>query len=188
MDLDGPATVSVLGCLHMLQLLGCVLLLLPSGKNRPLDPDELEFLDTLAQQEAEQQRRVQSQEQAELEAYRQAVAAAAEAKAAGEAEAEGGDPLAEPSRKDSEAEAGPGPGSSSGGLQAQSAVAGRKPVSSKPVLPVLKPLVKVRPKGAAADGAEQRDSKRAKLDDAAEQQPPSVGLGGLLGDYASDSD
>lgn len=160
-----------------------------------MDPDEYEFLDTLAQKEAEQQRRVQSQEQAELEAYRQAVAAAAEAKSAAEAEAEGGDPLAEPSRVGSEADAGPGPGSSSGGLQAQpaaAAAAGRKPVSSKgsskPALPVLKPLVKVRPKGAAADGAEQRDSKRAKLGDATEQQPPSVGLGGLLGDYASDSD
>jgi FKBP-type peptidyl-prolyl cis-trans isomerase len=156
-----------------------------------LDPDELEFLDTLAQQEAEQQRRAQSQEQAELEAYRQAVAAAAEAKAAEQAEAEGGDPLADPSRTNSEAEAGPGPGSSGGSLQAQSAAAaaGRKPISSKgsskPVLPVLKPLVKVRPKGAAAGGAQQRDSKRAKLD---EQQPLSVGLGGLLGGYASDSD
>lgn len=179
-----------------------------AGKNRPLDPDELEFLETLAQREAEEQRRVRSQEQADLDAYRQAVAAAAEAKAAADAaaEAEVADPLAESSGRDTEAAAGPGPGSSGAGLQGQTAAAaaasGRKPVSSKvnskPLLPVLKPLVKVRPKGAAAEGsnvaagAEQRDSKRARLDSSEQpqqqEQPPSVGLEGLLGGYASDSD
>jgi uncharacterized membrane protein YqiK len=177
-----------------------------AGKNRPLDPDELEFLETLTQQEAEQQRRVMSQEQEELEAYRQAVAAAAEAKAA--AEAGGLDALAESSGRDGEAAAaGPGPGSSSAGATAAGAPAGgRKPpisskAASKPLLPVLKPVVRVKPKGGAAGGegstaggAEHRDSKRPKLGDGAEkqqqqtQQPASVGLEGLLGGYASDSD
>lgn len=142
-----------------------------------------------------------SQEQAELEAYRQAVAAAAEAKAAAAAAAEAGglDALAEPSCRDSEEAApGPGPGSSSGGTGA--AAGGRKlPISSKaaskPLLPVLKPVVRVKPKGGAAGGegsaagADQRDNKRPKLGDGAEkQQPASVGLEGLLGGYASDSE
>lgn len=181
-----------------------------AGKNRPLDADELEFLETLAQREADEQRRVMSQEQAELEAYRQAVAAAAEAKAAAAAAAEAGglDALAEPSGRDGEEAApGPGPGSSSGGTAAAAAGAsagGHKlpfssKAASKPLLPVLKPVVRVKPKGGAAAGegsaagADQRDSKRLKLGDGAAkqqqtQQPASVGLEGLLGGYASDSE
>jgi hypothetical protein len=163
-----------------------------------LDPDELEFLETLAQQEADQQRRVHSQEQADLEAYRQAVAAAADAKAAAAAEADEDASLAEFSGRDPEtavaaaADAGP---SSSGGLAAPPAAAaaaasGRKVVGppssrsvAKPPLPVLTPLVRVKPKGAAGE-SEQRDSKRPKL----QEQLPAVGLEGLLGGYASDSD
>lgn len=182
---------------------------LQAGKNRPLDADELEFLETLAQREADEQQRVMSQEQAELEEYRQAVAAAAEAKAAAAAAAEVGglDALAESSGRDGEAAApGPGPGSSgrtAAAAASGAAAGGRKPpisskAASKPLLPVLKPVVRVKPKGAAAGGegstagADQRDSKRPKLVDGAKQQqtqqPASVGLEGLLGGYASDSE
>jgi hypothetical protein len=70
-------------------------------------------------------------------------------------------------------------------------------VSSKPLLPVLKPVVKVKPKGAA-DGtsSEQRGSKRLKLNSSSADVPQQqqqleqspAGLEGLLGGYASDSD
>lgn len=178
----------------------CVLLCTCAGKNRPLDPDELEFLETLAQQEADQQRRVHSQEQADLEAYRQAVAAAADAKAAAATDGEDAS-LAEFSGRDPEAAAAAANAdpNSSGGLAAPPAAAaaasGRKvigPASSrsaaKPSLPVLTPLVRVKPKGAAGE-SEQRDSKRPKLQVPPQQeQLPAVGLEGLLGGYASDSD
>lgn len=179
----------------------CVLLCTCAGKNRPLDPDELEFLETLAQQEADQQRRVHSQEQADLEAYRQAVAAAADAKAAAAAATDGEDAsLAEFSGRDPEAAAAANADpNSSGGLAAPPAAAaaasGRKvvgPASSrsaaKPSLPVLTPLVRVKPKGAAGE-SQQRDSKRPKLQVPPQQEQLSaVGLEGLLGGYASDSD
>jgi hypothetical protein len=68
--------------------------------------------------------------------------------------------------------------------------------SSKPLLPVLKPVVKVKPKGAAEGSlSEQRDSKRLKVNSGSagvpQQQPleqSPAGLEGLLGGYASDSD
>ncbi|KAF6257303.1 N-terminal domain of NEFA-interacting nuclear protein NIP30-domain-containing protein [Scenedesmus sp. NREL 46B-D3] len=193
-----------------------------TGKNRPLDADELEFYDSLAQQEAEQHRRMRQEEDEELAAFRQAVAAAAEAKAAA-AEAKAA-AAADDGLEGAAAAAGPGPGSrgmAELGRSGSGASAG-KPAAvrlySKPALPVLKPIVKAKPKGAAAAGGGQQGSsssggtqqpktaaaaagggasphsKRQRLEHAAagqqpqQQQGAGAGLAGLLGGYGSGSD
>lgn len=46
-------------------------LLLSQGKNRPLDEDELEFLDNIANATAEQERAVAEQEDEELAAFQE---------------------------------------------------------------------------------------------------------------------
>eukprot|EP00879_Flechtneria_rotunda_P020765 GHRR01021858.1.p1 GENE.GHRR01021858.1~~GHRR01021858.1.p1 ORF type:complete len:249 (+),score=137.12 GHRR01021858.1:691-1437(+) len=181
-----------------------------TGKNRPLEADELEFLDTVAQQQAAQLAAAMRQEQEALEAYRAAVAAAAEVKTA--ASAGGGG-------ENANVQAGSEPGSSSSNSQAKPVLgrsgsggrAGQQ--GQKALISTLKPIVKVRHKGAggnAADSAnnEQQQqqppgsaaaqlvssgpaSKRQKLEDgAAEGQPQMAGLGltGLLGGYGSGSD
>lgn len=150
------------------------------------------------------------------------MAAAAEAKAAAGG-AEGGEAGAEDLSLSLPAEAsgrqaagggggeegsapGPGPGSSRD--SAGAAAAGRRPpISSKAAggvasKPLLRPIVRVKPKGATAvagdDSGGQPESKRPRLE-AAEQdkdgigqeqqaQGSPVGLAGLLGGYASDSD
>lgn len=152
----------------------------------------------LAQREADEQARIHSQEQADLEAYRQAVAAAAEAKAAAAADTDGTLPETSGSGAEDRAAgpapaAGPGPASSnSSRLPSQAAARGK---TSKPLLPTLKPVVKVKPKGAPAEAnadaavAEQRGSKRPRLQhEPQEHAEQPTGLAGLLGDYASDSE
>jgi hypothetical protein len=194
--------------------------LLPAGKNRPLDADELEFYDSLAQQEAAQHRRLRQEEDEELAAFRQAVAAAAEAKAAAaKAKAAAAAADAAGGEGDAAAEAGPGPGSGeaaelgrsgSGSAAAKPSVA---KVYSKAALPVLKPILKAKPKGAAgpkqqgnssssagqssragpadAAGGGSPRSKKQRLENTAsgqQQQPAGAGLAGLLGGYGSGSD
>lgn len=173
--------------------------LVHAGKNRPLDPDELEFLDMLAQREADEQARIHSQEQADLEAYRQAVAAAAEAKAAADADADGTLPETSGSGAEDRAAAGPtsaaGPGPASSNSSRLPSQAAARVKTSKPLLPTLKPVVKVKPKGAPPEAnadaavAEQRGSKRPRLQhEPQEHVEQPTGLAGLLGDYASDSE
>ncbi|WIA30040.1 hypothetical protein OEZ86_000135 [Tetradesmus obliquus] len=128
-----------------------------TGKNRPLDADELEFYDSLAQQEAEAHRRIRQEEAEELVAFREAVAAAAAAKAA----------AAEATAAADAAEGGPDEAAAADEQVGSRAVLGRsgsgpgtaKPavgrLGIKPALPVLKPILKVKPKGAAAATGQQ---------------------------------
>lgn len=194
-----------------------------TGKNRPLDADELEFYNSLAQQEAEQQRRIRQEEEAELAAFREAVAAAAAAKAAAAAAAaeaagaaEGMLDEAAAAAAESQAGSKAGLGRTGSGSGAAKPAAGK--VTAKAVLPVLKPIVKVRPKGAAAAGQDgsgsssaghaarkaaaeaaataggsSPSSKRQRLEGTAaagqqQQQDDGAGLAGLLGGYGSGSD
>lgn len=46
-----------------------------TGKNRPLDPDEYEFVETLRRQESEQYQKMRDEEESELKAFQQAVKA-----------------------------------------------------------------------------------------------------------------
>jgi hypothetical protein len=201
----------------------CGCWLAPAGKNRPLDEDELQFYDSLAQQEAAQHRRMRQEEDEELAAFRQAVAAAAEAKAAA-AEAKAAAAEVAGGEGDAAAEAGPGPGSAAAAElgRSGSGPAAAKPsaskVYSKTALPVLKPILKAKPKGAAGGGKQGNSSSSAghnsklKASDAAQggspgrkkqrledvvvgqqqqqqqQQGAGAGLAGLLGGYGSGSD
>lgn len=173
-----------------------------TGKNRPLDADELDFLDALAQQEARQLATMQQQEAAELEAYRLAVAAAAEAKAAAVAGAgEGADASADDAAAGA---AGPGPGSNlilgrSGSGAAAAAAKLNSKTSAKAAVLVVKPVLKVKPKAAAGETAAANSSKRQRLDPSINSQQRqqqrtedadagAAGLIGLLGEYGSASD
>eukprot|EP00195_Chlamydomonas_chlamydogama_P017050 CAMPEP_0202896432 /NCGR_PEP_ID=MMETSP1392-20130828/5446_1 /ASSEMBLY_ACC=CAM_ASM_000868 /TAXON_ID=225041 /ORGANISM="Chlamydomonas chlamydogama, Strain SAG 11-48b" /LENGTH=283 /DNA_ID=CAMNT_0049581795 /DNA_START=59 /DNA_END=913 /DNA_ORIENTATION=+ len=172
-----------------------------TGKNRPLDTEELEFLDQLAQQEAQQLRQWSEQESRELEEFRRAVQSATGA--------------------DVEADAAAAPKV----LLAQAIKPPPKPLGPAPsqAKPVLKPIVKVKPKGgekgtsagapsskqgSASDGARRPDvaatavgpaAKRQKTDSKEDvkstSQPSSdldegegEGLVGLLGGYGTDDD
>lgn len=186
-----------------------------AGKNRPLEPDELEFLDTMAEQEAQQQRQLLQHEAEELAAYRQAVAAAAEAKAAAAAGAPGEfiDLTETPSSL--------GRSSSEGKEQPAAAAAGASRSSSKvahkaAAIPLIKPIVKVKPKAGscgAAGGADparrvsvlpsstavaergtgvgaaaaKHEHKQYSLEQQ-QQQQQDLGLSGLLTGYGSGSE
>lgn len=164
-----------------------------TGKNRPLEEDEYVFLDSVAEAEAEQQRRVAAEEAAELDAFHRALKEQEEAKA-----------------RDAEANAGTG-----GGNAAARAVDEREPSSIAPMAGkksglalgigarvVVKPRITavVRPKRGKElepnDKAPLEASpKRQKIENDELKASPSssgddagAGLAGLLGDYGSDSE
>lgn len=169
-----------------------------TGKNRPLDPDELDFLDALARHEARQLNNMQQQEEAELQAYREAVVAAAEAKAAAAAATGGGE-----GAEEAAAAAGPGLGnalvlgrSESGAAAAATKLSSK--TNSKAAGSVVKPVLKVKAKTAARHAGAQsagHSSKRLRLESDVQQQQQhspdaagGAGLAGFLGEYGSASD
>lgn len=148
------------------------------GKNRPLDEDEFEFLDHVAQAEAEQLQRVAEEEQAEIAAFQAALrdreqAAAATASAAEEASGKGAERV---------------PGSRV------------KAPLPKPKAAVIKPRIKAIPRkgapesaGTETNGGNGSERKKQKTENEAERGNSSesgegVGLAGLLGGYGSDDD
>ncbi|KAG2494722.1 hypothetical protein HYH03_007236 [Edaphochlamys debaryana] len=102
--------------------------LMKIGKNRPLDAEELQFLDVVAEAEAERERAWSAMERAELEAFKAAVRErSAEPEAGPSAEAPAPKPKADP----------------------------RMPaaLAAAPKPPPLRAVVKVKPKAGAAAGA-----------------------------------
>ncbi|BDA50143.1 hypothetical protein COCOBI_15-2710 [Coccomyxa sp. Obi] len=142
------------------------------GKNRPLDEDDLQFVEAVLEQDRAKDRTVREEERAALDAYQQAVREAEE-------------------RQRAALEAGPGPQQP----QSQPKKAQTAPVAKrKPAIPI------VRVKPAAKAGSQQRPSqveadrgggtgaeKRQRLAEG-EAGDGSEGLGGLLGEYGSDSE
>ncbi|GLC65126.1 hypothetical protein PLESTF_000254800 [Pleodorina starrii] len=114
------------------------------GKNRPLDPEELQFLDAVAAAEAEREKAWSEMERAELEAFKAAVR-----------------------ERSVEPEAGPGPAAAGSAPKSDPrvpnvvATAAARPAAAAapPSKPVLKPLVKVKPKAVAAPAVTNKDAK-----------------------------
>lgn len=138
-----------------------------TGKNRPLDEEELEFFDKLAEAEALKRRQENAEEAAELDAFRKAreqeVQDAERSKAAGEEE-----------EKDKK-----------GSLQSVSASSHPRPADAPRPLPkrrkALAAVVRAVPPSANPPHNKSSGTKPIADDDA-----PT--LGGLLGGYSSDSD
>lgn len=175
------------------------------GTQRPLDTEEVEFLDTVLQQRSQRERDAAEEQRRELEAFREAlkqrtVATASSRPAVGPLgkQDEDGDQITKPSRPSA-------------------------PQPSKPVLkPIIKPIIKARPKGANQGGANSKPeaasaqapsanntdlgsgqqgalqdsqvgAKRRREEDDEDAGADSDGDGGrgligLLGGYSSDSD
>ncbi|KAG2441234.1 hypothetical protein HYH02_010077 [Chlamydomonas schloesseri] len=180
------------------------------GKNRPLDPDELLFLDSVAEAEAARERAWSELERAELEAFKAAVrergseAPAAGVTATAAAAAGSGSAGATSPSGASAAEARPA-------LVAKVGVPSVAAAVLAAPKPVIKPLVKIKPKaasnaapaaatatGRASGGAvEEPPAKRAKAEGGEDTSPSARlagggggggGLAGLLGGYGSDED
>lgn len=188
----------------------------------------MEFFDGLAEHEATAQRQLAAQEAAELDAYRAAVAAAAAASAPSAQEAaavagssrrdapEPGDEIVGQRGSSGSASSAPAPLPRAGSGTEVAGPTARVAAASKQSIPVLRPVVKVKPKGCSSGagtggiapllaGAQQQqqqqasaaqglpDSKRQRLDEQQQQveageSAAGVGLAGLLGDYGSASE
>lgn len=187
----------------------------------------MEFFDGLAEHEATAQRQLAAQEAAELDAYRAAVAAAAAASAPSAQEAaavagssrrdapEPGDEIVGQRGSSASASSAPAPLPRAGSVTGVAGPTARVAAASKQSIPVLRPVVKVKPKGCSSGagtggiapllaGAQQQqqqasaaqglpDSKRQRLDEQQQQveageSAAGVGLAGLLGDYGSASE
>ncbi|KAI8467414.1 MAG: hypothetical protein J3K34DRAFT_454496 [Monoraphidium minutum] len=122
-----------------------------TGKNRPLDPEEADFFEGLRRLKAEQETAARQEEMSELEAFREAVRAAAGSKGDGDAGAAAGadGPATAAEGEALERRRSGGAAASGGG-----AAAGAAPQPVKKAAPLIKPLIKVIPKGkrAAAGG------------------------------------
>ncbi|KAL4443281.1 hypothetical protein ABPG75_011018 [Micractinium tetrahymenae] len=167
------------------------------GKNRPLDEDEMEFVDSIAQAEAAARRRQREEEEAELAAFH-----AAQRGAAG-GSGEGSSAIVGPA-EEQQAGAGSGPAAPAAAKPpAARPATARKPPPLVAIKPIVRPAVKV--KGAAEEAAgsggngggpaakwQRTDGKQPEQQQ--EQQGGSgsdgegPGLAGLLGGYGSGSD
>eukprot|EP00891_Asterochloris_glomerata_P007736 jgi/Astpho2/7736/fgenesh1_pg.00116_%23_6_t len=141
----------------------CILLRLlnkqPNGKNRPLDEDELEFVDQILQQEQLKEKGQQLEESQQLEAFQQAVQLAAQARAAKAALTEKPAAAQVPSARKSETPQ-------------------RKPV--------IKPRIQVKRQQLPAEEAE---AKKARVEAAAAAPQEGAAFTGLAGyGSGSDSD
>ncbi|KAG2423870.1 hypothetical protein HXX76_014924 [Chlamydomonas incerta] len=181
------------------------------GKNRPLDADELMFLDSVAEAEAARERAWGELERAELEAFKAAVRErGSEAPAAGEAAGAAAGAAATSPSGAGAAEARPAVPVKVGVPQVVAAAALAAPK------PILRAVVKIKPKAAATNaaapaaaantaagrgpggGADEPPAKRAKAegedtnDGGASKSPGGAaaggGLAGLLGGYGSDDE
>ena len=167
-----------------------------TGKNRPLDEDELEFLDGLAAVENERRRQEQAAEADEIAAFRRALKQQEEDKAAALAEEEAREegavrqavvvgPAAAPH--------GPLPndktGSGGGGDEQRKAMMMSSAVKVGIVKKMKPPIVQITkpkrpPSSLENDEDDDKDieTKRQKIDEKEKESD----LAGLLGDYGSD--
>lgn len=150
-----------------------------TGKNRPLDEDEMEFLDSLASVEDQRQQQVQAQEDAALAEYHAALRQQQEAAAAHAAAAEAAEA------------AGPG---AAGAAKAPKLKTSKALRSAALVKPIIRPKVQ---RAAVAAAVEQQPAAKRQRSEAASaadvgggggiDSEPGGGLAGLLGGYGSDS-
>jgi hypothetical protein len=162
-----------------------------TGKNRPLDEDELEFLDGVAAAENAKRKREAEEEAAELDAFHQALKEQQEMKA--KAEAEAAEAAKNRETTTSRVVGGGGGGGNSGAKVGTAAAVLRKPKFTAIVKP-KRNLDTSKDGGVTLGKGEEKeqpkkqkveDSKDGKEDDDDDEQG---GLAGLLGDYGSDSD
>ena len=144
------------------------------GKNRPLDEDELQFLDGLFKAEAEEVRRKAQEEQVEVEEFQKLRAKMLKSN--------GVDEVQRPVRRDG-----------SGKLGREDSSAGQRQ-ASRPHGPTSKPRLVVKAKHSLVEKEEnlgcQKRQKTELTSPASQggQEGSAIGLAGLLGDYASDSE
>jgi FAM192A/Fyv6, N-terminal domain len=169
-----------------------------TGKNRPLDEDELDFLDGIAAAENAKRKREAEEEAAELDAFHQALKEQQETQA--KADAEAAEAAAEAAAKDLKETRQFGVGGGSG----TSKGVARTAMTAAAILRKPKITAIVRPKRslpvASKDGdvtigktEEDEQAKKHKVVDSnyrddKEQEEEQEGLAGLVGDYGSDSD
>ncbi len=163
-----------------------------TGKNRPLDDEEAQFLDSVAQEEAERQAAAAREEDEALTAFRAACMAAAASGSGSGAEAVTATAASVKATPSAGAGTPAGP---------------RAAVVKAPVRPQVKAVVRVKPKdGGGASGSTGRGqqgsaptaeppAKRARPEGEGGQQqgsqpasPDGGGLDALLGGYCSGSD
>jgi hypothetical protein len=151
--------------------------LMKTGKNRPLDEDEMQFLDGVAEAEAARQEAAAAEEAEELRGYHEALARQEAARAAAEAA--------------EEAAAGAG-----GAAPAMGPALPSLPPPAAKARPAARPKIQVQvrarvvPRPADAPGEAPPEAKRQKAEAAqqAEEEEGGADLLGLLGGYGSDSD
>jgi hypothetical protein len=182
-----------------------------TGKNRPLDEDELDFLDGVAAAENAKRKKEAEEEAAELDAFHQALKEQQELKVKADAEAaEVAATAAAKNQESNQRGAGLGLTGSSGGKDKKTAT------STKPAAKMPKMVAIVRPKrnlaldttspkddGVGVTQGNEDQAKKQKVDDdntinnrddtemelKEEERQGGQGLAGLLGDYSSsDSD
>lgn len=131
--------------------LGC-----PVGKNRPLDPDEFEFVETLRRQESEQYRKMRDEEDSELKAFQQAVK----------------DTWDQDDKRTA--------------AKTSSATMQNDEKVPSAAVNTMKPLGRIKLVRKIAD-EEQSVPKKARVSQYDSDDSNEAGLGGLLGDYDSDT-
>jgi hypothetical protein len=152
------------------------------GKNRPLDEDEFEFLDNVAEREAAAMRQAIQEEENELASFY----------AAQRQQQEGGDASANAEQQQRQQPIGalgpaPAPEKKQANVQA---VTRKQPLVA--IKSLVRPVVRVKPT-QAQPAASKPASKRQRTDEQQQQQQSSggsedgPGLAGLLGGYGSDS-
>lgn len=150
------------------------------GKNRPLEEDELDFLDSLAEVEVKRKQEEKRQEEAELEAFRQMKQIAQEKNIA-----EIGPSLPPDGSGDDN-----GVGGAASQRNNAQTITTKQQQSNAPLLlhqqQPKRPLVIVQAK--ASSKKKKTDTNTAAPVDNSKQEEQLQGLTGLLGSYGSDSD
>ncbi|KAL4423399.1 hypothetical protein ABPG77_009977 [Micractinium sp. CCAP 211/92] len=178
------------------------------GKNRPLDDDEFEFVDSIAQAEAAARRRQREEEEAELAAFHAAQRGAAggggEGAGAGAGAIVG---LAEEQQPGAGSDpAAPAAAAAAKPPPAAKPAAARKPPPLVAIKPIVRTVVKAKGAGGAAASSGNGGGPSAKRQRTEGEQPgrqqqqqqderggsgsegEGPGLAGLLGGYGSGSD
>lgn len=171
------------------------------GKNRPLDEEEMEFIDSVAEQEAAARRRQREEEAAELAAFH---AAQQQHQGGGGGDAGTGG-AAGATEQQPGANAAPAAGQASDALVAGAAAARSKALQAAKKQPVvaiktlIRPVVRIKSQGdqaAAAGGSGGGPAPKRQRTEGEQQQQQQgsgsdsegPGLAGLLGGYSSSSD
>ncbi|KAH7620214.1 hypothetical protein NADE_002843 [Nannochloris sp. 'desiccata'] len=160
-----------------------------TGKNRPLDEDELDFLDGIAAAENAKRKKEAEEEAAELDAFHQALKEQQEVKAKADAEADEA-AVAAKNKEMNHLGGGVGGGGGGKGPTASTKAAIKRPKVSAIVRP--KRNIAATTTSAKDGGVTQGNEdqvKKQKVDNGEEDTAAEEGLiAGLLGDYGSDSD